>query len=273
VLLPLVSMLTGALRVGDGWGLANFTALSRTLTDAGLEVSAWEAALNSLRVAVDATVVAVLLGVLVSLLLSRRPRSRSLRRARAVFDGVFMLPLGVSAVTVGFGFLVTLYRPPLDLGGSGVLVPIAQAVVALPLVIRTLLPVVRAIDSRTREAAAVLGATPRQVLTPSTFRAGPLPRSRRRARVRGEPRRVRRHHVPVPARPAHAAGGDREAGLAGRGEQPRDRAGGCRSPGGADHGGDGRWRNVCEPTRGGPTCERAAARAPDGGLRHDHRDR
>jgi thiamine transport system permease protein len=165
VLLPLVSMLTGALRVGDGWGLANFTALSRTLTDAGLEVSAWEAALNSLRVAVDATVVAVLLGVLVSLLLSRRPRSRSLRRARAVFDGVFMLPLGVSAVTVGFGFLVTLYRPPLDLGGSGVLVPIAQAVVALPLVIRTLLPVVRAIDSRTREAAAVLGATPRQVLT------------------------------------------------------------------------------------------------------------
>jgi thiamine transport system permease protein len=165
VLLPLVSMLTGALRVGDGWGLGNFTALSRTLTNAGLEVSAWEATINSLRVAVDATVLAVLLGVLVSLLLSRRPRSRPLRRARSVFDGVFMLPLGVSAVTVGFGFLVTLHRPPLDLGGSGVLVPIAQAVVALPLVIRTLLPVLRAIDVRTREAAAVLGASPRQVLT------------------------------------------------------------------------------------------------------------
>jgi thiamine transport system permease protein len=45
------------------------------------------------------------------------------------------------------------------------LVPIAQAVVALPLVIRTLLPVLRAIDSRTREAAAVLGASPRRVLT------------------------------------------------------------------------------------------------------------
>ena len=165
VLLPMLSMLTGALRVGDGWGLGNFTALSRTLTDAGLEVSAREATLNSLRVAVDATVISVLLGVLVSLLLSRRPRSRPLRRARSVLDGVFMLPLGVSAVTVGFGFLVTLYRPPLDLGGSGVLVPIAQAVVALPLVIRTLLPVLRAIDTRTREAAAVLGASPRQVLT------------------------------------------------------------------------------------------------------------
>ena len=165
VLLPLVSLLSGALRVGDSWGLGNFSALSRTLGSAGLEVSAWQATLNSLRIAVDATVVAVVLGVLVSLLLSRRPRSRPLRRAHSVFDGLFMLPLGVSAVTVGFGFLVTLYRPPLDLGDSVLLVPIAQAVIALPLVIRTLLPVLRAIDSRTREAAAVLGASPRRVLT------------------------------------------------------------------------------------------------------------
>ena len=38
-----------------------------------------------------------------------------------------MLPLGVSAVTLGFGFLVTLDRPPLDLRSSALLVPIAQA--------------------------------------------------------------------------------------------------------------------------------------------------
>lgn len=165
VLLPLVSLLAGALRVGDGWGLSNFTALSRRLTSAGLEVSAWQATLNSLRTAVDATVIAVVLGVLVSLLLSRRPRSRPLRRTTSVLDAMFMLPLGVSAVTVGFGFLVTLNRPPLDLRSSVALVPIAQAVVALPLVIRILLPVLRAIDTRTREAAAVLGASPRRVLT------------------------------------------------------------------------------------------------------------
>jgi thiamine transport system permease protein len=165
VLLPLVSLLSGALRVGDGWGLANFDALSRPLSQVGLEVSAWQATLNSLRIAVDATAIAVGLGVLVSLLLSRRPRSRPLRSARSVFDGVFMLPLGVSAVTVGFGFVVTLNRPPLDLSTSIILVPIAQAVVALPLVIRTLLPVLRAIDTRTREAAAVLGASPARVLS------------------------------------------------------------------------------------------------------------
>ena len=75
-----------------------------------------------------------------------------------------MLPLGVSAVTVGFGFLITLNRPPLDLRSSFVLVPIAQAIVALPLVVRSLLPVLRAIDPRQREAAATLGASPWRVL-------------------------------------------------------------------------------------------------------------
>ncbi|MFZ2482424.1 MAG: iron ABC transporter permease, partial [Propioniciclava sp.] len=73
-------------------------------------------------------------------------------------------PLGVSAVTVGFGFLITLNRPPLDLRSSLILVPIAQAIVALPLVVRVLLPVLRAIDPRLRETAQVLGAGPWRVL-------------------------------------------------------------------------------------------------------------
>ena len=59
----------------------------------------------------------------------------------ASLDGLFMLPLGVSAVTLGFGFLITLDEPPLDLRDSPLLVPIAQALVALPLVVRILAPV------------------------------------------------------------------------------------------------------------------------------------
>ena len=81
-----------------------------------------------------------------------------------MLDGVFMLPLGVSAVTLGFGFLITLDRPPLDLRTSPLLVPIAQAMVALPLVVRTLTPVLRSIDPRQRQAAASLGASPLRVL-------------------------------------------------------------------------------------------------------------
>jgi thiamine transport system permease protein len=39
-------------------------------------------------------------------------------------------------------------------------VPIAQAMVALPLVVRTVAPVLRSIDDRQRQAAASLGASP-----------------------------------------------------------------------------------------------------------------
>ena len=67
-------------------------------------------------------------------------------------------------MTVGFGFLIALDKPPLDLRSSLVLIPIAQAMVAIPLVVRATLPVLRAIDPRLRQAASVLGASPGRVL-------------------------------------------------------------------------------------------------------------
>jgi thiamine transport system permease protein len=66
-------------------------------------------------------------------------------------------------VTVGFGFLIALDHPPVDLRGSWWLVPIAQALVAVPFVVRVMTPVLRAIDPRLREAAAMLGAGPGRV--------------------------------------------------------------------------------------------------------------
>ncbi len=164
--LPVVSLVVASLRRGGEWTLANYQALVGVSPDSGLTQPAWAAVGTSLRVAVDATLLAVLLGLLVSVVVSRRPRSRSGARVLRVLDGAFMLPLGISAVTVGFGFLVTLDRPPLDLRTSPVLIPIAQAMVALPLVVRTLAPVLRAVDDRQRQAAATLGASPlRAVLT------------------------------------------------------------------------------------------------------------
>jgi thiamine transport system permease protein len=160
---PLVSLLVGSLRVGDGWGLANYRSLGSTGGGHALLVPVWTALENSWRVAVDATLIAMLLGVLVAAVVSRAGRGRRERRVLGVVDAVFMLPLGVSAVTLGFGFLVTLDRPPVDLRGSPWLVPIAQAMVALPLVVRTVAPVLRAVDPRQRQAAASMGATPLRV--------------------------------------------------------------------------------------------------------------
>jgi thiamine transport system permease protein len=167
IALPLGTLVAGSLRVGDVWGLDHYRALATTGGRNALTVTVWEALGNSLRVAVDATVLALVVGCLVALLVSRRPRRPAARRAVGVLDGVFMLPLGVSAVTVGFGALLTLGHPfgvTTDLRSTGVLVPVVQAVVAVPLVVRTVLPVLRAIDPRLREAAGMLGAGPGRVL-------------------------------------------------------------------------------------------------------------
>ena len=74
-----------------------------------------------------------------------------------------MLPLGASAAMLGFGFLLAFDDATARSALVPVIVPIAQALVAIPFVVRTLVPALRAVDARLREAAAVLGASPWQV--------------------------------------------------------------------------------------------------------------
>ena len=155
MLVPILTLVVGSLRVGGEWGLGNYRALSGTGDNQALLAPVTSALATSLRTAVDATWMALLVGVLVATIVTRRSHS---------LDGFFMLPLGVSAVTLGFGFLITLDQPPLDLRDSPLLVPMAQALVALPLVVRTLTPVLGGIDDRQRQAAASLGASPWRTL-------------------------------------------------------------------------------------------------------------
>ena len=163
LLAPMANLVWRSLQTTSGPGLANYAALAGDASGT-ITVSVWQATLNSLATALAATAIALSLGAMVSYLLSRRPSSATGRGLLRLLDGAFMLPLGVSAVTVGFGFLITLNRPPFDLRSSWLLIPIAQAVVALPLVVRNILPTLRAIDPRLQQAAATLGAGPGRVL-------------------------------------------------------------------------------------------------------------
>jgi thiamine transport system permease protein len=175
LLLPLGTLVSSSLHVDGRWSLANYRALSGTGDHAALLVPAVDALTTSLLIALQAAALALALGLLVAYVVSRRPAGRGPRRLVAAFDGLFMLPLGVSAVTLGFGFLITLDRPPLDLRSSALLVPIAQAMVALPLVVRTVAPVWTTLDDRQRQAAASLGAGPVRVFAtvdlPAAWRA------------------------------------------------------------------------------------------------------
>jgi thiamine transport system permease protein len=157
---PVLTLVLGSLRAHSSWTLANYRHLDSVGDGNALLVPVTSALLTSLRTAVDATWMSLLLGGLIAVVVSRRSATRGERRLRSTLDGFFMLPLGVSAVTLGFGFLITLDRPPLELRDSPLLVPIAQALVALPLVVRTLAPVLAGADDRQRQAAASLGAGP-----------------------------------------------------------------------------------------------------------------
>ncbi|MCH1866155.1 iron ABC transporter permease [Nocardioides sp. CFH 31398] len=157
---PIATLVLGSLRTADGYGLDNYLALQTRGSSGALAVPVTEALAVSLRTAVDATWMSVLLGLLVAVVVTQRSRGRLERTVRSGLDAFFMLPLGVSAVTLGFGLLVTLDSGLLDLRSSPLLVPVAQALVALPLVVRTLAPVLASVDPRQRQAAASLGAGP-----------------------------------------------------------------------------------------------------------------
>ena len=164
LVIPMANLVVRSLRRDGGWSLINYANLATTGSGGALTVPVWHALWNSVWIAVAACLIAVSMGILVSLVASRRPRTAAGRRGLTLLEGAFLLPLGVSAVTVGFGYLITLNRPPLDLRSSLVLIPIAQALVALPLVVRSLLPSLRAIDPHQLEAARSLGSNGWQVL-------------------------------------------------------------------------------------------------------------
>ncbi|MFD6534352.1 ABC transporter permease [Streptomyces sp. NPDC060184] len=156
VLLPLGVLVERSFDQPGGHGFAYYRALgSAEAGGSTFLVAPLEAVWNSLQYALAATGISLVVGGLAAAALTRRAG----RLVRG-FDALLMLPLGVSAVTVGFGFLITLDEPPLDLRTSWILVPLAQALVGVPFVVRTMLPVLRAVDARLREAAAVLGASP-----------------------------------------------------------------------------------------------------------------
>ena len=112
---------------------------------------------NSLMFASVAVVLAMVVGVMSAALIS----GRSGRLSRW-FDITLMLPLGTSAVTIGFGFIVALDWP-FDIRASLALVPIAHALIAVPFVVRSTVPTLRSIPPELHEAASVLGTRPAKV--------------------------------------------------------------------------------------------------------------
>lgn len=153
VLAPLTALVISSVRSSNGWTSSWWTMLGSI--DAGttrigspmeaLRTSAWFALIT----AVTASIIG---GCAAIAVLGHR-----IGRATAVLA---IAPLGISAATIGLGTLLAYGRPPVDLRGSGLLVPMAHALVAVPLVVAVAAPALRSADPRLARVASTLGARP-----------------------------------------------------------------------------------------------------------------
>ena len=152
---PLMALLFQSVLTENGPSLVYYASLLENKTTSILYVAPITAIANSLGYAFGATLIALILGWFSAAFLVGSKEKWSM-----VLDPVFMLPLSTSAITLGFGFVIALDEPPLNLRSSIFLPAVAHAMVAFPFVIRSILPAWRSIPQNLRDAASLLGASP-----------------------------------------------------------------------------------------------------------------
>jgi thiamine transport system permease protein len=167
---PLIALAVRSFSTPSGWSTTAWTNLGQTEIRPGIRlgIDPVDALGNSLRTAVWATLIAVVVGGVAALAIAAAGRSGRF------LDTGLMLPLGASAVTIGFGMLITFDADPFDWRASWWLVPVGHALIAVPFVVRTALGPLRSVDPAMTEAAATLGAAParawREVVVPYLWR-------------------------------------------------------------------------------------------------------
>ncbi|RQG86178.1 iron ABC transporter permease [Natrarchaeobius halalkaliphilus] len=157
---PLASLVAGSVTDGGGFTLRNYAfLLERQLEGASFQTLPLPAIRNSLLFGFATLLVAVPMGVVISVLTVRAGRSGT------VVDTLAMLPLAVSGIVFGIGLLQGLVFGVSLPGGwriqitGAVAIVIAHAVAAYPFVTRTVSPLLSSLDPAMVESARALGAS------------------------------------------------------------------------------------------------------------------
>ncbi len=149
---PLLALAERSVHSSGGYTLEFYRSLGENVRRQALFITPFRAIWNSLTFAGIATLLALPLGTLTAYGAQKlRPRLGSL------VEAFLLLPLGVSAVTLGLGFIITFDEAPLNLRETRWLLIVAHTLAAYPFVARAVSAQLRSIDPRLREAARVLG--------------------------------------------------------------------------------------------------------------------
>lgn len=150
---PLIAIVVASLSSASGFTLEWWRELISPSRDLPIPGGIHSTVLRSVTVAAITACVAALVGLTAAL----GALSHKTGRMVALLA---VLPLGISAVTIGLGTILAYGRPPIDLRASSLLLPLAHSLIAVPLVIAVALPTIRSVDIRTLAVAASLGAPP-----------------------------------------------------------------------------------------------------------------
>ena len=155
VVSPLIALIVRSLvGLDGGFSTSGYTGIFSNEHGSFFFVSPLTAMRNSVGFGIVTVALAVPLGTAAAYAL----RGRGGAWWRSPLDAVYMLPLGVSAVTLGLGYLVGLRFGSFDLRATWAPIVLAHALVAYPFVLRVTLSTLRAVRPHLGEAARVLGA-------------------------------------------------------------------------------------------------------------------
>lgn len=156
IMTPLVVLISSSFHVGNNWSTYAWTHLEEYEIRPGISsgVDPLASILTSVRFMVAAVSITLTIGIISTLAIYYSQKWGKL------VDISLMLPLGTSAVTIGFGILITLNQGIVNWRTSSMLIPIGHSLIAIPFVVRLLLPVLRSQPSGYHDAAQSLGASP-----------------------------------------------------------------------------------------------------------------
>ncbi len=164
ILSPLAAVAVRSFQFRPGWaGSASFSLKwYRELfqTGSGYGRTVTRALVNTLLFGSVTACISVVLGSITAFLLRREKRP-----GNRLVETFMILPMGVSPVILGLGYLKVLGSLPAGIRGSWIVIVFAHSIVAVPFVIRSVSAVIRESHELCAEAAGTLGASPLRVFT------------------------------------------------------------------------------------------------------------
>ena len=161
IIAPMVSAVGYSFLKRSGWaGRTSFSfewyrRLITELSTSAFAVSYRASIRNSLFFGALTVALSLPLGTSIAYLTTRKRFP-----GRGLLESFAMLPLGISSIILGLGYIKAYQSLPVDITGSWYAIAFAHTVIAYPFVLRAATSVFRKINPRLIQAALSLGATP-----------------------------------------------------------------------------------------------------------------